>query len=76
MSRKKYLELKSILHFNDNKNANENKGYAIQNKAVDTGSCAKLPKIGIFQENLSFDCSRNIQLLCVERNGIGVFSQG
>jgi hypothetical protein len=50
MSRNRYLELKSVLHFNDYKKANENKGdksFKIK-KAVDTGSCAKLPKLGNF----------------------------
>jgi hypothetical protein len=56
MSRNKYLELKSVLHFNDNKKANENTGdKSFKIKPLIQAHVRNYQKLGVFQENLSVD---------------------
>ena len=56
MSRNRYLELKSVLHFNDNRKANENKhDKAFKIKPLAQALVQNYQKWGIFQENLSVD---------------------
>jgi hypothetical protein len=78
LTRNKYLVLKSILHFNDNKKANENKGdKSFKIKLLIQAHVRNYQNWEFFKEICWLTrCLRNTQLLGVETNGISVFSQG